>query len=176
MEFKKVNKELKEYKQIKKLYRTSFPLIERAPFRVLLKEKGIGQFFSVYDPDWVGMVHLCVYKDIVYIFYFAIVQNKRNQGYGKKVIQKILEIYNDKCVFLAIEPLDASSKNYEQRVARHNFYLSCGLMDNPLKIKEGTVIYSMMSTSTPSIATYNEMMDSYMGKWLRKRIDMRILE
>ena len=78
---------------------------------------------------------------------------------------------------LALEQLNKNAENYEQRVKRHAFYERCGLTDLPYKIKEGTVVYSIMGTGeTVEPEEYREMMDDFLGGFFTRLIDTRILK
>ena len=46
-----------------------------------------------------------------------------------------------------IEDWEEESDNAEQRVKRHQFYLRCGLIDLPFKLKGNGMIFAVMSNS-----------------------------
>ena len=169
-----------EYKRIKKLYREAFPADERAPL-FLLKKRAVqkkGDSWNVYDGErWIGWVYMIAYKELAYINYLAIDSSKRRKGYGVYVIEEIKKKYAGKKVFLALEQLDTKAENYEQRLKRHAFYERCGLHDLPYKIKEASVVYSIMGNGEAvEPEEYKEMMDKFLGPFFTRLIDTRILK
>lgn len=114
---------------------------------------------------------------MAYLFFFAIEPDKRGKGYGSKVLGKLKERYEGKRLFLAREQLDERSNNYGERVKRHEFYLHNGFEDLPCRIKEAWVIYDVMGTGGKvSAEEYDALISSWTGKWIRKIVDMRIIE
>ena len=95
----------------------------------------------------IGLAYLVTYKDLAYLFYYAIDPSYRGQGYGTKALKEIIEMYKNYRLFLALENWKEESKNKEQRIKRHDFYLNCGLHDLPYKLKEATVIFNIMGST-----------------------------
>lgn len=166
--------------EIKRIYDSAFPAEEKAPFFLIMRKAKMrkAEFLTAYeDGEFVGFAYMVYYKDMAYLFYLAIDENKRGRGYGKKLIEAIKVRYAGKRIFLAREQLDKSAENYEQRVSRRNFYLRCGFSDLPCYIKEATVIYDAMGIGgNISVKDYDELITSWAGKMLRKIIDMRVIE
>ena len=166
----------RSYKKIKDLYRKAFPKEERAPFFVLKSRDNRADCWSIYDNEnWIGFAYVIVYKNLAYLFYFAIDENQRGKEYGSRTIQLLKEEYKDKKLFLAIEPLDENANNYDQRVKRHGFYIKNGLKDLPYKIKEDSVVYSIMGTEVVYKDEYEALIQNYLG-FLYKFVDMNILK
>lgn len=62
------------WQQIGALYKTAFPPDERAPFWLLRRrvKQGRAQILVAYDAKkLVGFTYLVIYRDLVYLFYFA---------------------------------------------------------------------------------------------------------
>ena len=104
-------KENKRYeKQIKKLYKKAFPKEERAPYIILkmLAKKEKANFCVINDDEkFVGLIYNIFYKDIVYVFFFAIDDSLRGQGYGSIVLKELQNKYQ-------LNELDADLKELEQ--------------------------------------------------------------
>jgi GNAT superfamily N-acetyltransferase len=170
----------KEYKRIKNLYKEAFPADERAPLFLMKKRaaKNKGDSWNVYDGDrWIGWVYMITTDDLAYVNYLAMDNSQRGKGYGVYVIEEIKKKYAGKKVFLALEQLDPKADNYEQRLKRHAFYERCGLKDLPYKIKEASVVYSIMGTGeTVEPEEYKKMMDDFLGPFFTRLIDTRILK
>lgn len=179
MKLVKVKKSLKDYKRINKLYNSAFPTDERAPFRILMRKTRLSMvdFMAIYDDEkWVGLTYVITYNRLSYIFYLAISETERGKGYGKKAMAAILKKYEGNKVFLALETLDPTADNYQERLNRHKFYEQCGLQSLPYKLKEVSVIYDIMGVGgTVEPHEYSDLIERYVGKFLYKFIDMQIL-
>lgn len=172
--------EKKDYAKIKKLYNRAFPKEERAPFFVM-KRKGMNgkaQVLVAEEKDiFIGFLYLICYKDLVYLFYFAIDDNHRKKGYGSIILQQLQKRYEGKRLFLAREQLDEAAPNYRQRVKRHEFYLKNGFCDMPCQIKEASVIYDVMGVGgNVSSGDYDALISNWSGKIIKSLINMRLIE
>ena len=131
----------KKYKkEIKHLYVTAFPKEERAPIFVLYhktKDKR-NHFYAVEDNDeCVGLVYTIQDVGMVYVFFLAIVEEKRGQGYGTKVLSTLKEMYPDSVITLMIEDTaDIDADNYTQRIQRLGFYKNNGFKQLHIHIEE----------------------------------------
>ncbi len=168
------------WRQIGALYKTAFPSDERAPFWLLRRraKQDRAQMLAAYDAEqFAGFAYLVIYRDLVYLFYFAINAEMRGCGYGSAVLQALRREFPGRRIFLAREQLDDQAENAEQRRTRHGFYLANGFCDWPCQIKEASVIYDVMGMGGDNItpAEYQALIDSWGGSLLRRLIDMRVL-
>ncbi len=170
-------------KDIKKLYKEAFPKEEKAPYWLLksLAKKDNAKFYGIYDnTKFVGLIYNVYYKDIVFVFYLAIDEKLRGQGYGSKILNSIKSKYNNHRIILNIEEIDKSSNNYEQRVKRKEFYRKNGFYDLNYTIKEVGLIYEMMcynkENKEVSKEEYMELMKNYFGNILFKYVYRKISE
>ncbi len=135
-------------KDLRKLYDRAFPKEEQIPFWMikLRSKKGLGELYGIYDEDeFIGLVHNAFYKDMVYIFYFAIHESRRGMGYGGRILKILQKKYRDKRIFLCIEAMDPKAENYDQRVKRKAFYERNGFKMLPFSVQEGTMEYDCMA-------------------------------
>lgn len=178
MELRKIRKN--DYPCIKKLYKEAFPNEERAPFLFLIKraEQGRADFWVIIENGKsVGMAYVVTYKDLAYLFYYAIDSSCRGKGYGTKALKSLMEKYRNYRFFLALENWNEESDNKQQRIKRHDFYLNCGLHDLPYKLKEATVIFSIMGTGNAvEPEEYKALMNRYVSLFMRIFIDFRIIK
>lgn len=177
----KLEKYDKKYrKKLKKLYLTSFPAEERAPFFLMLHKTKKGRsdmIIATENGEFAGFVYMVCHLDMAYIFYLAIDESKRGKGLGGAVLEALKSKYCGKRIFLAREQLDSSSKNYAQRVSRRNFYCRCGFEDMPCKIKEGAVVYDVMGIGGKiTSGDYDQLIKMWAGKMLLKIVDMKLIE
>jgi len=121
------------------LYINAFPEYERLLFWLLVykSKKKNSDFYAIYDDsEYIGLLYLTFYKDIVYIFYLAIDPLHQSKGYGSKILQYLRKIYQDKRLLLNIEEVDSSADNYEQRFKRKRFYEKNGFRNTNFGIKK----------------------------------------
>lgn len=179
MKMVKVTKKSDDYAASKRLYKKAFPAKERAPFWILMNKNRppVTDFWAFHDKNqYVGFTYIVKYQELVYIFYLAMETDKRGRGYGTKAIEALKTHYAGKRIFLALETLDKTADNYEQRVKRHAFYKKCGLSDIPYQLKEASVIYSLMGIGRPvEPEEYRAMMENYLGGFFSRLVDLRII-
>lgn len=178
MELIRVTRALTDYRAIKRLYKQAFPAEERAPFWLLMLKAKKADFFALYyNAKWTGLAYIVKHQQLAYIFYIAIHPEQRGKGYGTAAMKSLIEYYSGCRLFLALEQLDRSADNYDQRVKRHEFYKSCGLSDLPYKIKEGGVVYDIMGVGGKvEPEEYRALINNYAGSFLGKIVDMRIIK
>lgn len=140
---------LKENESVKNdiaaLYLSAFPENERPPlewyFSCIYRYKE-NEAIAYYENDeFIGYSSLVTYQDIVYICYLAVVKEKRNRGYGSKILSDIKEKYQDKTILLCYEEVDEKYEDFLNRKNRENFYKRNGFINNELKTQEGEVVY-----------------------------------
>ena len=160
-------------KEVIKLYNEAFPKEEIIPIWLLklLARKNKAKFYGIYDNEkFVGLIYNIYYKDIIFVFYLAINQELRGQGYGSKVLEFIKQKYSKYRIILSIEKLDKNSDNYMQRIRRKEFYIKNGFKDANYTIKERNVIYEMLyyneADKKVTLQEFQEMMKDYFGKIL----------
>ena len=166
----RITAEHPDCKPIKHLYKSAFPAEERAPFWVLAgksKEKYV-DFLSVRsDEEFFGFVYIVNYRDLSYLFFFAVEEKFRGQGFGSCILEKVRAKYSDRRLFLAIETLDKDADNYDMRVRRKNFYLRNGFKDLNCKIREASMYYSALGTAgNIKDEEFKGLMNNYLGRFL----------
>ena len=129
-------------KEIHPLYESSFPEDEKVPYFILKQQakKSISDIIGVYDDnEFIGFFILVYDKDIVFLWYLAIEDDKRNQGYGSQILQTIHDLYKNKRIILNVEEV----KNTKQ-LKRKQFYMKNGYQECGFKTMEYGVIYEML--------------------------------
>ena len=125
--FERLCLDSKYYFQSKELYEKSFPKNERGNFEKLLKHPDNSDaLVFIEDGAYVGFVILFVVNDLAHIVYLAICDEKRNHGYGSKILQLLDKEYADYRIFADVEKVEENVKNYDQRVRRQAFYKKNG--------------------------------------------------
>lgn len=163
---KRINVFSKDYREISRLYRTAFPADERAPMWLLTMKSGKENidFWGIYaDGEWVGLAYVISEGSASYLFYLAMSEDRRGKGLGSRAMQSLLIHYEGQRIFLALEQLDESADNFEERQRRRKFYMRNGLKPLPLTIREATVTYDVMGTGSVKPEEYESMMKKYLG-------------
>ena len=86
-------------RQLRALYGTAFPSEERVPFFYLLRKakKGAAECLAALDGDrFVGLAYTVSHKDLVFLFYFAVSDDRRGAGYGTAVLEALGHRYSGK--------------------------------------------------------------------------------
>ena len=153
----------------KGLYFSAFPPEERPPYWAFswrAKQKCTDWLGIYKDNSWIGFFYVINYEDLSYVCFFAIDDEFRGKGYGTSALQALKERYQGKRIFLAIEPIDPSAENYEQRVHRKAFYLRNGFEELPLTLTEGPVIYEVLGVGgTPEPEKFKQLVSTWTG-WI----------
>lgn len=167
LQLKDITLSTKDFNQINALYHRAFPDDERAPMQMLLAKakENKGAFYGIYDDEkWVGMVYIITYQQLSYVFYLAIDEKYRGQGYGSALLH-YLQKKLTYTLMLSIEEVDEKYDNYQQRYARKRFYLKNGMQEMNFHFREYGVRYEMLyyGQYLPSTC-YDELMISYAGE------------
>ena len=123
--------------KLKHLFEHAFPIEERPPFSVLIQFNN-NQIFGVEDnQQFIGLLSLIEYQDLVYVFFLAVKKKYRGKGYGSQILRDVLEKYVDKRVFLLAEDPTIECNNLKERNDRIKFYKNNGFYPTDLKIVDG---------------------------------------
>ena len=160
-------------KDVEPLFVSAFPSDERPPasiyFRSFKNENK--KLFAFYDNDaFVGFISIILFEDICYVFFLAVQDEKRNQGYGSEILNTIKELYSDYVILLCYEEVDEKYEDNEKRIKRANFYAKNGFKINPLKTNEFGVIFqtAYIGKRTVSFEEYRQIFEFGFGKWCVK--------
>ena len=162
---KKVNKKLKEYKNIRDLYMFSFSKEERVPYFYLklFKNKKNIDFVAYYDNDeFIGFTYCVISSTYVFLFFLAIDPLKQSKGYGSKILEIIKDKYKDKYIFLNAQRIDSNVKNNDERIRRINFYKRNGFNETGYYLVED-IQYSILSSDNEKfkIEDYISLMNKF---------------
>ena len=140
------SKGYKNTNKLKHLFEHAFPPAERPPFSWMPSlEKN--KLFSVEDNgEFIGLISVIEYQDLVYIFFLAVKKCFRGKGYGSRILKDALSKYHDKRVFLLAEDPDIPCDNKEERNNRIKFYSHNGLNKTDLKVCEYGVEYVSLTS------------------------------
>lgn len=141
----KVNTEY-TYDEVVKLYNEAFPKRCKISFESLIEhiETGEGELTAYYiKKTFVAFSYVCYFKDIIYLFYFAVDPEQRNRGYGTTILKYLKMKYRGKKFILAAEALTGKKKGEAQRQRRLAFYEKNGFNRSKYIIRENKVLYEV---------------------------------
>ena len=149
-------------KEVSILLESAFPIDERPPTKYFFKslERKENKLFAYYSNNtFIGFTFLSFYQDVCYIFFLAVSEAYRHQGFGGQIIEDIKKEYSDLVLLLCFEEVDPKYSNYEERVNRRNFYYSHGFKPNKLKTNEYGVIYETVYIGSHQVdfSSYQEI-------------------
>ena len=136
-------------RQIRKLYESAFPRIERMPYPMLMRyslKKEI-EMWGYYDNGrFIGFAYMMVLGGYAYVLYCATKQELRSRGYGTAIIKDRMKHYEGNNMVLDIEPDDPDADNAEQRQRRKEFYLKLGFADTFYEMTDDTGDYRIYTS------------------------------
>ncbi len=154
-----------ELKEIKRLYKTAFPLVERAPFYSLLKSarRGEGELLCIDENGFAGLAFLYCETGLALLAYFAIVEGRRGEGLGARALQMLRERHPDKRIAVEIE-CGAEGESDAVKLSRKNFYLRCGFEETGIVIRFNGVMMELLSLGGKlSFAEYRRLYVNKIG-------------
>ncbi|MBR1764149.1 MAG: GNAT family N-acetyltransferase [Ruminococcus sp.] len=153
--------------RLEALYLSAFPENERAPFGRLVKmsrKPWVNFFEARADGEPAGLLYVVNYRDLSYVFYFAVREDLRGRGIGSAILAAARRKYSGRRLFLAIEQLDESAENYAQRLSRRSFYIKNGFEPLGSKAREGPVVFDLLGIGGPvGNREYRALMRSALG-------------
>ena len=117
-----------DLEKVDQLNKEAFPEEERVPLDEFLRyqDRDDAHFFAFYnEEEFVGFAFAIANQKAFYISFFAIMPHLRSHGYGREIIEKLIDFYQ-RTMILEVERLDEECDNLEQRKARMEFYKQNG--------------------------------------------------
>lgn len=140
-------------RQLKKLYKTSFPRAEKKPFWLMRKKcrEGTMEMSALTEEDgtFAGLAIFVYYKDMVLLDYFAIEPSLQRMGKGSEALGLIKEKFADRRFFLEIESVYEDCPNLENRKKRRKFYLTNGMISQNYLVRLFGVEAEILSAGAP---------------------------
>ena len=117
-----------DLEKVEQLNKEAFPEEERVSLEEFLsyQDRDDAHFFAFYnEEELVGFAFAIPNQKAFYISFFAIMPHLRSHGYGREIIEKLIDFYQ-RTMILEVERLDEDCDNLEQRKSRMDFYLQNG--------------------------------------------------
>lgn len=168
---KLIRADKQQLKQIKRLYKLSFPRTERKPFWLIQKKQreGLAEILAICDDDFSGLVTTLLHEDMALVEYFAIDSSKRGKGFGGEALRLIGERYAGKRLMLEIEEPNEAAANNNERIRRKNFYLRHGFSDANIPVKVFGVNMELLTYNCEiTFPEYQKIYISTMGRYSKR--------
>lgn len=155
--------------KVKRLFESAFPEDERPPFEMTIGWEG-SDFYGIYDEEeFVGLADIVELGDLVYLFFLAVEDDKRNQGYGSEILSIIKAKYAGRRLFLLADEASPKYSDFELRKRRLSFYQRNGFKLVGKRAREFNVIYEILSIGGDvSPSDFVAVMTSLIGEELAK--------
>lgn len=170
LEEAKVTSTYEYYGEVRDLYEIAFPEEERLPWEDLMRLTDAMplDFTAYFDLDtFVGLTIVLPREKYNWFWYFAVNEQLRGKGYGQKILNHIIQQYQDKSLILDMESPRQECDNFDQRLRRRDFYLRNGFRDTEAeKTFEGiTYTILMKGEGTFTSKEYDEIIAELRKFW-----------
>ncbi|MBQ8199003.1 MAG: GNAT family N-acetyltransferase [Lachnospiraceae bacterium] len=163
-----------DWKAIKQLYRSAFPLNEKKPFWLIKSkyEKGQADVWVIEkENSFAGMAITMNGGDLVLLDYFAVCADKRSGGIGGEALKSLQEKYSDRRFFLEIESVDKPSPKLPERLRRKKFYLTNGMQEMGVNVKLFGVDMELLGYNCAvSFEEYRNLYLNTYGNWAARNV------
>lgn len=136
-------------RQVRPLFLRAFPPEERPSFafmeRAASKSDEVQLNIVIEDGELVGLAFLVCVPNFNYLFFLAVVEEKRSHGYGHQILSLVKDKYGSKPILLLAESPNVPCDNLEERTKRMAFYHSAGYSSLDYGSEEYGVAYDALS-------------------------------
>ena len=136
-----------ERKKVQELYNKSVPAHEEAYFYPLWwkRKRPNISFVNICDADkWVGFVFYSIYKDLVYVWFFATCDTTTTKEYDSAMFSELKRLYPDHRIAVSIEAENTIGNNAEQSINEKQFYEKNGFKETGYFVKRETDSFEIM--------------------------------
>ncbi|KGJ87995.1 GNAT family N-acetyltransferase [Thalassotalea sp. ND16A] len=173
-----LNKYDANYSEVIDLYKEAFPEAQRISTWILrykLRKGKVGFNILYAHDDWIGLIYVTEYKDIIFVQFLAIAESYRSGGFGSKVLDSMKNMHFGKRIVLNIEELDKQANNNQQRIKRKAFYEKNGFCTTGYIVKEpGEQLEMLIFAGTISKeeieAMYKNLFGRILGFFFRPKV------
>ncbi|MCR5361865.1 MAG: GNAT family N-acetyltransferase [Bacteroidales bacterium] len=156
--------------KIKQLYETAFPEDEQIPWNDLMRLIGEMSldFTAYYDgEEFIGFTIVYPRQTFNWYWYFAVREELRGNGYGQRILTRLIEKYEGQTCVLDMESPTQECENIGQRKRRHNFYLRNGFRDTNVyrTYNDITMTIMMMGDGSFTMADWDDIIRELQQFW-----------
>jgi len=136
-----------ERKQVQELYNNSVPAHEKAYFYPLWwkRKRPNISFVNIYDEEkWVGFVFYSIFKDLVYVWFFATNDTATSKEYDSAMFSELKMLCPNHRIAVTIEAENEDSDNAEQSTREKQFYENNGFVETGYFVKRKADSFEIM--------------------------------
>ena len=170
-----------ERKKVQELYNKSVPPHEKAYFYPLWwkRKRSNISFVNIYDEDkWVGFVFYSLYKDLVYVWFFATYDTLHSRDYDSAMFDEIKGLYPNHRIVVSIEAENENADNVEQSIKEKQFYEKNGFRETGYFVKRKTDSFELMligkSFHIEELCSVNKAVYPLIGRFLASDLKKQI--
>lgn len=171
LEFLELDEQFDQMKELKHLYKESFPDAERKPFGMILKGMKQGSmqcFVLLYEGELAGLAFVILGKTAHVLDYLAIDPQMQGKSLGSIILKQLSEIY-DKPLVVEIESTIGLEDKNSQPVRRKQFYERNDFLSANQEIEFFGVEMELMSTKRQVLFDeYEKIMQDYFRMPMKK--------
>jgi len=147
MTLKAVCRNTEEAEMCETLSKAVFPPEEFSTLEPLLEdERGHGEVFAIdQNGEFAGFLACLTVGGLYHIIYFAVKENLRGQGMGRKALECLAGQRPGKRILVDIEQPVRGAENLPERLRRKAFYLKNGFAETETKYRWRGVDYEILS-------------------------------
>ena len=127
-----------DLEKVRKLNIEAFPEEERVPLDefLLYQDRDDAHFFAFYnEEEFVGFAFAISNQKAFYISFFAIMPHLRSHGYGKEIIEKLIDFLNETIENFTVKQL-LSPEEFEDPISK-GFWLK--IIEENTKLQSKTI-------------------------------------
>lgn len=155
---------------VQPLYESGFPAAERLPYEMLVRfadKMPVGFFVYRSEDRFVGFTYTAYFKDIAWLFYFAVEEELRGEGYGSLILAEHLATLKTCRIIIDIESTQQTAENSAERANRKAFYERAGFKDTNISRSYRGITYQIMVRGEGGISEeeYNRFIQTLHQIW-----------
>ena len=170
-----------ERKNVQELYNKSVPAHEKAYFYPLWWKRNRPNisFVNIYDEDkWVGFVFFSLYKDLVYVWFFATYDTVHSKAYDSAMFDEMKRLYPDHRIAVSIEAENEHADNAAQSIKEKQFYEKNGFRETGYFVKRKADSFEIMligkSFHIEELCSVNKAVYPLIGRFLASDLKKQI--
>ena len=163
----------KELPEVQRLYEEAFPEEEQIPFERLINDRKACILRAYYqDTQLCALSYVFEYEAMVYIGYFAVLEELRGKQIGSQLLEHLKEQYRKYQIAVDIEYADDTTDPNGIKKRRREFYLRHGFHPSGLCYRLYNVDYEILTDKgTISREAFNKLVEAHVGAHIGKRIE-----
>lgn len=132
---------------MKRLNKKAFPKNDRIPFDQLmeLSSNNHFDFLAIKNGEtFIGFYLIAKDPGNVYVFFFAVTKKQQSKGYGRQILDALIEYYPHQQIVLDLEEMDETEPNAAHRETKKEYYEENGFHETGYDLKYAGRQYELL--------------------------------